>query len=106
MDLQQNKWCPYCGERKRIVSILAHPIFEWLSIKYLISKGCHVEHEFILDADNKNQVDLAIKRDECFKKNIEKFQNIIRFVDLIQLITIDFTLSIDPDYIKSLMIDK
>ena len=66
---------------------------------YLNLKNCNGRHEDILDEGSRP--DLIIDRDDCFKINIECHQNIISFLENVDLrgiekIAIDFTMSLIP----------
>jgi len=95
--IQSGYGCPYCGERKKVVGNLAHPILEYLSILYLRLYRCKVRQETRIDpASYKSTIiDLIIKREENFIINIEKFQKIVEIPVNITDILVDFTLSVD-----------
>ncbi|MHA1492065.1 MAG: hypothetical protein ACTSRI_20735 [Promethearchaeota archaeon] len=92
-SLNQNHWCPYCGERYSVVGQLVHPIFEFLFLKYLRLKRCDVDYEYKIISGERKAVDLVIKRNKAFIDNIEQKQIFLNIHRLIKLIIIDFTIS-------------
>ncbi|TFG23811.1 MAG: hypothetical protein EU529_06280 [Promethearchaeota archaeon] len=99
--IQQNHWCPYCKQIKSAIGRLTHIIFEYLTIKYLLLKGCQADFEQQINLNTKHQVDILVKRDRNFMKHIEKFQSIISIPNIIREIAIDFTFSLEKKFILS-----
>lgn len=92
--IQQGNWCPLCGDQYIATGNCIHPIFEYLTLSHLWNRKCYAINEFYVVPNRNLAVDIAILRDNNFKKSIEKNQRNFPLLNpSIKLICIDFTLS-------------
>ena len=87
--------CPFCGERAKLIGTYSHPPLKYFTLEYLRLKNCQGKHEASVVQDEKFRIDLLIERDNKFKNNIEKYQNIVQIPSYINQISIDYTFSLD-----------
>ncbi len=93
----EGSWCPICQDRISAIGTCGHVPIEYFSLIHLNSKGCKVEHEKTLEEGTRP--DLIVDRDDNFKKNIEKHQNVVLFSNNIEEIAVDFTFGLTGENI-------
>ncbi len=85
----EGSWCPIFKNRISAIGRFGHIPIEYFSLILFNLKHCKVVHENTLEEGTRP--DLVIDRDDNFKFNIEKHQNVVLFSDNIEIIAVDFT---------------
>ena len=89
-------------ELKSLIGLRNHPILEYIFMKFAKENDLLSFYEIMPSRkDNQKRCDNTIIRDKKFIELIEKNQNLIKFLDNIKMINIDYQLGLDiPRIIK------
>lgn len=99
-NIKNDNWCIICASRYIAVGNYIHPIFEYITLKQLCANNCSAKFEYDVNSDKCSIIDISIKRNENFIKNIERNQFLISIPEHIEEICIDFTISTEFKNIK------